>query len=490
MMKNLYLLVVLLLFPQFVFCQNLNERYTELRKEVNNSPDNVIKESKILKEKALKTNTFDIVSKADYITSFAFYLKGSPDSCIYYANATIESAKKNNYNEGEALGLRILGTQYAKMGLLDKSKELLDQALVLVSKQQNDEAYEIKGGIYASLLVLMDNNKELDKKIIVAQKGINSYLKVSSEVSRKELLPSAYTNLSYLYSKTKKYDSAYVYSQKALEFINANDTYKLAFTYHDIGYLLAAQGKYSEAIEQYKKALSYCKGESFYDKKLEILQGLSEAYGNAGDSKNALYYLQQYQKLYLNGTQKNQHAVNEIYNATSKPTPIKVAPILITTACIAFGLVVIYFFLNYKKKSEKINSSQKEKKETLQIDVNISTETEEKILYNLNEFEKQEAFVDKETSLYSVANKFQCNTKYLSLVIKRHKNKSFVQYINDLRIQYVINKLKTDPNFSKFKIYYLAELSGFSSQRAFTSAFTNNTQMKPLEYIKKYYSKE
>lgn len=78
-------------------------------------------------------------------------------------------------------------------------------------------------------------------------------MKVSSEASRKELLPSAYTNLSYLYSKTKKYDSAYVYSQKALEFINVNDTYKLAFTYHDIGYLLAAQGKYSEAIEQYKK---------------------------------------------------------------------------------------------------------------------------------------------------------------------------------------------------------------------------------------------
>lgn len=64
-------------FSQFVFCQNLNEKYNELRKEVNNSPDNVIKESRILKEKALKTNTFAIVSKADYITSFAFYLKGS-----------------------------------------------------------------------------------------------------------------------------------------------------------------------------------------------------------------------------------------------------------------------------------------------------------------------------------------------------------------------------------------------------------------------------
>ena len=37
-------------FSQFIFCQNLNEKYNELRKEVNNSPDNVIKESKILKE--------------------------------------------------------------------------------------------------------------------------------------------------------------------------------------------------------------------------------------------------------------------------------------------------------------------------------------------------------------------------------------------------------------------------------------------------------
>ncbi|HFK5575377.1 TPA: AraC family transcriptional regulator, partial [Elizabethkingia anophelis] len=51
---------------------------------------------------------------------------------------------------------------------------------------------------------------------------------------------------------------------------------------------------------------------------------------------------------------------------------------------------------------------------------------------------------------------------------------------------YIIDKLKTDSNFSKYKIYYLSELSGFSSQRAFTTAFSNRTKMKPLEYIKKY----
>ena len=58
MMKNLYLLVILL-FSQFVFCQNLNEKYNELRKEVNNSPDNVIKESRILKENDIDSISYE-----------------------------------------------------------------------------------------------------------------------------------------------------------------------------------------------------------------------------------------------------------------------------------------------------------------------------------------------------------------------------------------------------------------------------------------------
>lgn len=41
-------------FSQFVFCQNLNEKYNELRKEVNNSPDNVIKRKQNIKRESFK----------------------------------------------------------------------------------------------------------------------------------------------------------------------------------------------------------------------------------------------------------------------------------------------------------------------------------------------------------------------------------------------------------------------------------------------------
>jgi len=152
--------------------------------------------------------------------------------------------------------------------------------------------------------------------------------------------------------------------------------------------------------------------------------------------------------------------------------------------------MLIYFLQKWKRKTKELKQQENHKNENSQedtnrADINISMETEDRILCCLQKFENQKAFLDKETSLYRLSNQFECNTKYLSFVVKKHKNKSFTQYINDLRIQYVLDKLKTDPTFSKYKIYHLSEISGFSSQRAFTLAFINNTHMKPLEYIKK-----
>lgn len=258
----------------------------------------------------------------------------------------------------------MLGTQYAKMGLLDKSKELLDRALIIVSKQQNNEANEIRGMIYSSMLVLMDDNKNLNKKIEVAQNALKSYLKVNDVTKRTNLLPTAYTNLCFLYSKTKKYDSAYIYSQKALNYIDINDTYKLASVYHDIGYLLFSQNKLSEAISNYQKALGYCKSENFYDKKLEILKGLSDAYAKAGDNRNALDYLQQYQELDLNAANKNGYTINKIYNIVDKKNNSNTTLIFIIVGNIILVLVVYFLTISKKKIKEVIPEKKRRNSST------------------------------------------------------------------------------------------------------------------------------
>lgn len=53
MMKTSYILILLLLIP-FANAQSLDDLYQQLRKEVNNSPEKVIQESKILKKRGYK----------------------------------------------------------------------------------------------------------------------------------------------------------------------------------------------------------------------------------------------------------------------------------------------------------------------------------------------------------------------------------------------------------------------------------------------------
>ena len=60
---------------------------------------------------------------------------------------------------------------------------------------------------------------------------------------------------------------------------------------------------------------------------------------------------------------------------------------------------------------------------------------------------------EKDISLAVLAGQLDSNTKYLSEIINTHYNVNFNTYINKLRINYIIEKLKTDPNFINYKIF-------------------------------------
>jgi AraC-like DNA-binding protein len=64
------------------------------------------------------------------------------------------------------------------------------------------------------------------------------------------------------------------------------------------------------------------------------------------------------------------------------------------------------------------------------------------------------------------------------------KNKSFKQYITELKIEYLIKKLKLDKNYRKYTIKYLAEEIGYTSASAFTRAFKKHKGIIPSEFIK------
>lgn len=113
----------------------------------------------------------------------------------------------------------------------------------------------------------------------------------------------------------------------------------------------------------------------------------------------------------------------------------------------------------------------------------IPTETEQSILAKLKRFESSIKYTNKDMSLATLAAQFDVNTKYLSEIINKHYQDNFNTYINRLRINYIIEKLKNEPEYLNYKISYLADESGFSSHSSFATVFKSITGIAPTIFI-------
>lgn len=113
----------------------------------------------------------------------------------------------------------------------------------------------------------------------------------------------------------------------------------------------------------------------------------------------------------------------------------------------------------------------------------VPQDTEQLLLSKLKRFENSTRFTNKDMSLAVLAGQFETNTKYLSEVINKHYNVNFNTYINKLRINFIVKKLKSDSNFINYKISYLAETSGFSSHSSFATVFKSITGIAPITFI-------
>jgi AraC-like DNA-binding protein len=114
----------------------------------------------------------------------------------------------------------------------------------------------------------------------------------------------------------------------------------------------------------------------------------------------------------------------------------------------------------------------------------VSPEVTAQILEGLKKLEEKEYFLKQDCNSYNVAKKINTNTSYLSKVINSYYGKNFNTYINDLRINYTILRLKNDVFFRSFSIQAIAEEVGYKSADSFTKYFKKDTGLNPSFYIK------
>ncbi|GAA4273322.1 helix-turn-helix domain-containing protein [Aquimarina gracilis] len=158
------------------------------------------------------------------------------------------------------------------------------------------------------------------------------------------------------------------------------------------------------------------------------------------------------------------------------------------------GLIGLFLYWQYKKrriyqqKFEELmhqKNAPKVSEEKSKDDIGVPKEVVEQILNKLLLFEEKKQFLKKNISTTSLAKDIKTNTKYLSKVINHHKQKNFANYINDLRINYAVDRLKTDKALQNYTIQGIAEEMGFNTAESFSSAFKKTTGIKTSYFIKK-----
>lgn len=116
---------------------------------------------------------------------------------------------------------------------------------------------------------------------------------------------------------------------------------------------------------------------------------------------------------------------------------------------------------------------------------NIISEEYKKLLNEkLTAFEDGTSYLKPNLTLTNVASELNTNTKYLSVYISEYKASDFNDYVNRLRISYIIEKLHSDPAYREYKISYLAEEGGFSSHAKFATVFKEILGISPSIFIK------
>lgn len=105
------------------------------------------------------------------------------------------------------------------------------------------------------------------------------------------------------------------------------------------------------------------------------------------------------------------------------------------------------------------------------------------ILKQLQKFEDGQKFLEKDMNLGRMAELMQTNTKYVSKIIQRYRGKGTIEYISDLKIDHIVQKLKTDTRSRNYTNKALADDAGFGSTQNFTRAFKARYTISPTYYI-------
>ena len=322
-----------------------------------------------------------------------------------------------------------------------------------------------------------------------------------------------YYQEAHFFMNKNQQDSARIYAKQAEEvFATKNQNWLGIYNLSLKGDAFFKEMKMDSSVVNYKKALKIAHKINNPFFQLEIHQKLANSYLAMDSISNFQTHTQRAEQLTNETVKLENEASNSAHMLISSDLDLQHAQMKsryqtifwVILSLLGLGILIktlFYFrnenklkmyrnFLDYMHRKENVQlqiqeseeEEEEEKKENPKS-VTLLKESENQILSGLEKFESGKKFTNKDMSLGMLAAQLNTNTKYLSEVINRQKEKNFNAYINELRINYITEKMKSDPNYLNFKVSYLAEECGFSSHSTFTTVFKSIVGVSPIMFV-------
>lgn len=297
------------------------------------------------------------------------------------------------------------------------------------------------------------------------------------------------------------------------------DTGNILASYYYLGKAYDGLGNKNEAVKNFIKVDSiYNVTNNFFPEFTSGYPYLISYYRNTGNKENQLKYITRY--MHIDSVLQNNYKElsKKLRNEYDTPNLILEKESLITSLkkdriisnwgiVILFSLAVLaigFGFYQYqlqkrqRARFEKIMQREvkdieiKDAKIEKEVKINlaktdsigINEELISQILEKLKQFEIEKRFLESSITLQSLSDAFDTNNKYVSKIVNIYKEKTFIQYINDLRIEHALQLLKEDKKLRKYTIQALSLEFGFNNAESFSNAFYKKTGIKPTYFIK------
>lgn len=467
------------------------------------------------------------------------YLKSYADISTLKSDIYVE---RGEYDVALEIGLKLLekAEQTKNEYLLMKAYAALSHYYLRIGNYSKSLSLCLKGLDYIIKLreihyffPKIDEIGRMSAKLNNAEGALKAY-SFYLEVEKKLYSPgsyvqsSVYMNMADLYMSIGEYDKSPYYLSQSLELI-----YKYNFRFR-LPRALILQAKLSlkagdtiNAILNYEKSIEAAEDINAFDVVQSNSHILSELYEQTNQLsksneyktlfnaiRDSLFSNEKEQRIIILETKRNVKEIThkkKILELENKAQKSRYNTIIIILAFlfIICGLAVFGYFkvknknkLLYRRAIElaQIHLETSEKLSKFEnIDLNstidntppvlsksnksIDKDVKEIILSKLEKLEKENFFIDTNCSLHLLSEQLKTNPKYLSQVINREKKSNFNNYINELRINYLLPKLLKDVEFRNSKLSYIAVSLGYNNLNTFNTAFKKRQGILPSYFI-------